>query len=212
MPDSRRADAAPVKCRQCSRPLTQPVVCDFCHALNPAAAGKDYFSLLGLPRQFDLDTEVLRAKFVALSRHAHPDFHSGESDEVKELALQISSTVNDAYRTLRDPASRAAYLLELLGGHSSADDKSVPDGFLNTMMMLQEEIADAKAGGDQAGLDRLRQVLATQRDGLLKRIAGLFADCRQAVGCDAVRQPLLGELRQQINAVSYVRKLLSQVQ
>jgi molecular chaperone HscB len=213
MSDSSRADtAAPVKCRQCDRPLTQPLVCDFCHALNPIAAGKDYYSLLGLPRQFDVDVEQLRAKFVALSRHAHPDFHSGESAEVKELSLQMSSAINDAYRTLRDPASRAGYLLELLGGRSSAQDKSVPEGFLDTMMMLQEEIADAKAAGDQPQQARLRGVLLIQQEGLMKRIGSLFTQYQEAVGCEAVRRQLLDELRKQINAVSYVRKLLTQLE
>lgn len=135
---------APAKCRQCSRPIEDVAVCDYCHSLNPQAIALDYFALLGLPRQFKIDQEEIRRKFLALNRHAHPDFHANESAEVQELALRMSSAINDAYRTLYDPYERATYLLELLGGKSSADDKSVPDGFLGTMMMLQEELANAQ--------------------------------------------------------------------
>ena len=204
--------AAPAKCRQCSRPMDSLLVCDYCHTLSPAAAGADHFILLGLPVRFDVDEELLRRKYLLLSRHAHPDFHGGDDAEVQELHLRVSANLNDAYRTLRDPAGRAAYLLELLEGSSSAQDKSVPDGFLNTMMMMQEEIADAVSGGEKVELDRIRGVLRTQHDGLLKRIAGLFAEHAKAVGCEFVRKDLLGELRKQINAVSYVKKLLSQAE
>lgn len=203
----------PSKCRQCDKPMSSPVVCDFCHALYPrAAATEDYFTLLGLPRRFDLAPDELHRKFVALSRHAHPDFHDADSPEVQQLHLRVSAMVNDAYRTLKDPASRASYLLELLGGKSSADSKAVPEGFLGTMMMMQEEIEEARASGDEQELSCVQQVLKTQRDGLLKRIAGLFDEYQEAVGCEAVRNDLLDEVRRQVNAVSYVKKLLSLTQ
>jgi molecular chaperone HscB len=191
--------------------MSTPVVCDFCHSLNPTSAMTDYFALLGLPRRFDLEPADIRAKFLALSRHTHPDYHTGESADVQSLSLRLSAGINDAYRTLSDPPARAAYLLELLGGRSSADDKSVPDGFLPTMMMMQEELAEAKAAGDQAELSRLEGVLRTQHEGLMRRVAGLFDDYQRSLACQAVMTGLLGEIRQQLNAVSYVRKLLSQL-
>jgi molecular chaperone HscB len=203
------SQARPTKCGQCERPMSTPIVCDYCQALNPIPAATDYFALLGVPRRFDVDPQLLHRKFLALSRHSHPDFHTDDSPEVQVLSLRVSAAVNDAYRTLTDPARRAAYLLELLGGRSAVDDKAVPEGFLGTMMMMQEEIADAKAADRQDELDRVRGVLQTQNDGLIRRIAGLFEEHQQAVSCNAVRQDLLGEIRRQVNAVSYVRKLLS---
>jgi molecular chaperone HscB len=200
----------PAKCRQCSKPLSDVAVCDFCHSINPAAAGMDYFTLLGLPRQFELDEKVLHDRFLALSRAVHPDYHGSDAADAQMLSLQMSAAVNDAYRTLKSPALRAAYLLELVGGKSSAQDKSVPDGFLDTMMMMQEEVHDAKTAGRAGELDRLRGVLTTQHDGLMHRIAGLFGQLQDAAACDAIRNDLLGEIRQQLNAVSYVTKLLEQ--
>jgi molecular chaperone HscB len=202
----------PTKCRKCDKLMSTPLVCDYCKDVNPAAAVTDYFTLLGLPQRFDLDDGELHDKYVALSRYAHPDFHAADSPEVQQLHLRVSAALNDAYGTLKDPAGRAGYLLELLGGKSSAQDKSVPEGFLGTMMMMQEEIADARAGGNSAGLERLRAVLQTQHDGLLRRIGSLFAELEQAVACEAMRADLLGEIRKHLNAVSYVKKLLSQAQ
>ena len=207
--DPTTGKSFPSKCAHCEKPMLKPPVCDFCNSLNPIPALMDHFTLLGLPRQFGISEEELHRKFIALNRHAHPDFHGGESPEVQELSLRVSAAVNDAYRTLKDAATRAGYLLELLGGKSSAQDKSVPDGFLGTMMMMQEEIADAKSGGNTAELARLRSVLQTQHDGLLARIGKVFEEHQQAVACQAVTTDLLDEIRKQVNAVSYVRKLLS---
>ena len=205
------SQARPAKCARCDRPLDSVVVCDTCKALQPAPAASDYFSLLGLPVRYDLDPKQIQQRFVALNRHVHPDFHGDESPEVQRLSLQIAAAVNDAYRTLQDPAARAGYLLEILGGRSSAEDKSVPDGFLNSMMMLQEEIADARADGNEAELKRLATALSRQHEGLLRRIASLFAEFDEQVGCTGLSQQRLDEIRRQVNAVSYVRKLLSQL-
>jgi len=201
----------PVKCSHCHRPMQTPLFCDYCETLNPAVGVTDHFQLLGLPRRFDIDEQALHERYVALSRHAHPDFHSQDTPEVQGLSITVSSALNEAYRTLSDPVRRAGYLLELLGGPASSDDKSVPDGFLETMMMMQEDVAEATAGGDAGELARLREVLQTQQGGLMRRIAGLYAELVEAAGCEAVRQDTLGEIRRQLNAAAYVRKLLSQV-
>lgn len=202
--------AVPAKCAQCNAVIQGTAVCDYCKSLNPAATMMDHFSLLGLPRTYDLDPDELRRKYLALSRHAHPDYHVGESGEVQTLHLQVSAALNEAYRTLKDPASRASSLLELMGGKSLAEDKSVPEGFLETMMMMQEEVNEAREDDDRAELDRLRGVLRDQRDGLVRRVSELFGQYRQALTCNAVTNDLLDELRKKVNAISYVTKLLAQ--
>lgn len=204
-------EAKPAKCTHCNKPMQKPLVCDFCHSLNPTPSVTDYFTLLGLERKFQLADDELHKKFIAASRYVHPDFHGSAPEESQELALRLSAAINDAYRTLKDPATRAAYLLELLGGKSSADDKSVPEDFLDTTMMMQEELADAKADNNTAVLDRLRGVLSNQQAGLLSRIANLFGEYQEGAVCAAVRNDLLDEIRKSLNAVSYVKKLLMQL-
>lgn len=203
--------ALPAKCVHCSRPLGTPFFCDYCETLNPVSGVADYFQLFGLPRRYEIDEKALHGSYIALSRHAHPDYHVDDAAEVRSLSMSVSAAVNEAYRTLADPVRRASYLLELLGGAPSAADKSVPDGFLETMMMMQEELQDARTAGDARELARLGKVLRTQQEGLMKRVAGLYAELDEAVSCEATRQDLLHQIRKQLNAVAYVRKLLSQV-
>jgi molecular chaperone HscB len=200
----------PSKCTGCNAVVKDTLVCDYCKALNPAAVMMDHFRLLGVPEAYDLDPDELRRKYLALSRHAHPDFHAQEAQEVQQLHLQVATALNEAYQTLLDPASRAAYLLERLGGRSMAEDKSVPNGFLGTMMMMQEELQEALGAGKREEIERLTHVLQTQHDGLIRRISELFRQHQEAVACRAVTTDLLDEIRKQVNAVSYVKKLLSQ--
>ena len=209
--DPDRHPARPTKCSSCESAIGDTPVCDYCHTLNPAAAMMDFFTLLGLPMHYEIDVVDLRKKYLALSRHAHPDYHTDDSPEVQTLHLQVSSSLNQAYRTLLDPAARAGYLLELLGGKSTAQDKSVPSGFLETMMMMQEEVQEAVESDNGPQRQRLAAVLQTQHDGLVCRMAELFASYQQAVACRAVTTGLLREIRQQVNAAAYVKKLITQV-
>ncbi len=60
------------------------------------------------PIVLSLDTKVLEARFHELSKRHHPD-RIGNSLEI----LEKSAAINGAYRCLRDPWSRATYILKL---------------------------------------------------------------------------------------------------
>ena len=75
----------------------------------------DFFALFGLPRHLHLDTKGLEQTFYAQSRRLHPDRFAARPAAEQATALERSSALNDAYRTLRDPIHRTEYLLELEG-------------------------------------------------------------------------------------------------
>ncbi len=88
--------------------------CQQCGKVQPPAP-VDYFTFFGLPYKLNLDTAVLEREVYALSRHLHPDINATRTPEEQEWSLQQSSSLNDAYRTLKDPISRTEYLLRLQG-------------------------------------------------------------------------------------------------
>lgn len=200
----------PTKCVSCHRDMDSPAVCDYCHTLYPVSGEVDYFRLLGVPQRYDLDGQTLRSKYLSLNRQAHPDFHTAESQESRDLSLDVASSLNNAYRTLAEPVSRAEYLMQLLGGKSSAEDKSAPEGFLGEVMLLREEIDEARAGGDAAALEQLARTLKKRLGGMMDRLAAMFAEYQDSVACEAARQDELARIRRQLNAISYVRRLLEQ--
>ena len=176
----------------------------------------------GAIKLYKVDMSIAKRSYP----ESYPTFNAFFTRGLKPDARPVSDGVGDIVSPVDGAVSQAGdivdgrifqakgqdfSLLELLGGKGSAQDKTVPDGFLETMMMMQEELADAKADNDRNELDRLRGVLVTQHDGLMKRIARIFEDHQQSLGCEAVRKGLLDEIRKQLNAVSYVRKLQSQL-
>jgi molecular chaperone HscB len=196
--------SAPAKCRQCKQDAGSFVVCQHCRALYDAE-GVDHFALLGLPRTYDLDAEKLRSAFLLLSRQVHPDYFAGKDSDANGLALRNSARLNRAYRTLKDSFDRAEYLLELAGGHSSSNDRSVAPELLAEVMEIREQAETAKQGGDQTTLVDLRDQVLEMRGQIEARIAYL---ARRAAEPD-VDTKVLGELRRQLNAARYISNLLS---
>jgi len=195
----------PLSCPICSR-LQQPQADTDWYALARHVQTADAFELFGLPRDFDLDPSELRARFLSISRNIHPDILTAHDSQLQPAALQLSSDINRAYERLRDPIQRAGYILEISGGKTAAEDKRVPQEILNQSLMLREEIEEARAAGDTAVLDAIRESVAAQRTALETRIAEL--------GRNLIREPgdaLRDELRLQLNAIKYVVNLLAQL-
>lgn len=108
-----------------------------------ASFPKDYFALFGLTPRFELDVAVLREVYRTLQAQAHPDRHVQASDQQRRLAVQWATFINEAYNTLRDPVSRARYLLQLRGSAGYDEAQTVKDpAFLMEQMELRERLQD----------------------------------------------------------------------
>ena len=67
----------------------------------------DHFARLGLPAALDLDAASLDRAYFALQRQWHPDRFVSRPPEDRARASAEAASVNEAYRTLKDPLSRA---------------------------------------------------------------------------------------------------------
>jgi len=191
---------SPAKCRVCDRPMNTPLVCDGCHRLYPAE-GLNHFELFGLAPCFDLDLGLLRQRYLHVCRRTHPDQQAGGDPS---RALLLSAQLNEAFRVLSDPQLRADYLLELCGGPSAAADKAVSPEVLSATLRLREEIADAKAGGDAAALERCRAEVQRRVAEALEQAA---ADARRLPGSAEDR----ARLRATLNALKYYQRLRAEL-
>lgn len=86
-----------------------------------------YFSLFSLPRHLNVDLDLLEKAFYAQSRRLHPDRFASRSPDEQAEALERSSALNDAYRTLRDPVARTEYLLGLEGVQLEEQSRQATD-------------------------------------------------------------------------------------
>ena len=115
---------------------------------------RNHFELFGLEPRFRFDTAVLDHAYRALQTDIHPDRHAAGSDEQQRVALQSSARVNEAYRTLKDPVSRAEYLLSL-HGITDDGDRALSVEFLEQQLERREQASDAVEAEDVPALDAL---------------------------------------------------------
>lgn len=124
----------------------------------------DDFELFGLQRRFALDPLQLDARWRALQAEVHPDRFASDGAASQRVAMQWAVRVNEAYRRLKDPLARAAYLCELAGeAVGGSDNTAMPQPFLMQQMQWREALADAK---DPAAVEALAREVAAQERAL----------------------------------------------
>jgi molecular chaperone HscB len=170
--------------------------------LPALSAEADWFQLLQLPARFDLAEDEIRSAYRRLASQTHPDRFGGASQELICRATRLSAAVNDAYRTLQDPVSRASYLLQLHGGPGPDEVRDVPGDLLMEVMELREQIEEAAEQKDNAGIDRHRQTVEARRGAALERMKTL---ARSIENADEQQRK---ELRMVLNAIRYYDNLL----
>jgi molecular chaperone HscB len=144
------------------------------------------FVLFGLHERFALDRADLDARWRRLQASAHPDKFAADGAVAQRVAMQWSVRINEAYRRLREPLPRAAYLCELRGAPIEAhSNTAMPADFLMQQMAWREALADADGEDELVQLDA--EVRTTERDLLSQLEALLDQQNAPAVAAERVR-------------------------
>jgi molecular chaperone HscB len=102
------------------------------------------FALFGLPERFALDPAALDARWKQLQAAAHPDRFATDTAAAQRVAMQWAIRINEAYRRLKDPLARAAYLCTLHGVDLQAENNTaMPAAFLMQQMAWRDELSEA---------------------------------------------------------------------
>jgi molecular chaperone HscB len=153
----------------------------------------DDFTLFGLPTRFALDAAVLDQRWRALQAEVHPDRFVSEGAAAQRVAMQWAVRVNEAYRRLKDPLQRAAYLCELRGVPIDAEkNTAMPPAFLMQQMSWREALDEAAGLAAVEGLDAQ---MAAHEAGLVGEL-GQLLDVHQDTAAAA----------QQVRALMFVRR------
>jgi molecular chaperone HscB len=151
------------------------------------------FELLGVPALFALDEQELEKRHRELSRALHPDRYAGRSSSERREALSRAISVNEAFRKLRDPLSRAEALLSQLGREVSEGNQPKPEpALLMRVMEQREELSLARRAGDRARVEGLAASAASAAEESTERMADAFSE--DPIPVEEVLK-LLGELR-----------------
>ncbi|WP_049973795.1 zinc ribbon domain-containing protein [Azospirillum sp. B4] len=101
-------------CWACGKPVSgRALFCHNCGAIQPPA-DLDAFARLNLERRFDVERAVLDRQRAGFARILDPERLKSRGAQEKALAERYRQAVEQAYVTLRDPAARARYLLDLV--------------------------------------------------------------------------------------------------
>jgi molecular chaperone HscB len=196
--------------------------CPQCTKILPLPRRADFFSFLGVPRKLNLDGSVLEERFRTLSRQFHPDYFYNATPAERRASLERSSYLNDAYRTLKQPAGRIEYLLKLEGlapDNPTEASRKVPPALLEEVFALNEEldeIREARAGGAppeawRSRLERARQPIEAKRAEHEAQLQDL-ANRWDAGTADGDRRAILEALRDRFLERNYIANLLASIE
>ena len=148
-----------------------------------------YFTLFQLEPQFDIDTDSLEQNYRTLAARFHPDRFASASAFEQKQAVMMSSTVNEAYRTLKNPTDRAAYLLRQQGIDADAPEHtSFAPEFLMQQMEWRETLAEARGGQDQTALTALDKEISGAQQELWRDLREAFRRQQYEDAAQLVRQ------------------------
>lgn len=167
-------------------------------------ADPDPFAALGLPVRFDVEPAALEARFRERSREVHPDRFVGAAAAERARALVATRALNDAYQVLRRPARRAEAVLARHGVVIS-DREQLDPAFLLEILELREELAQARAAGALAEVERLAGLMRGRQRALLDGLAPQFA--RLGAGADGA---VLAAIKRDLITLRYVDRYLDE--
>lgn len=158
---------------------------------------KNYFELLDVPVQFTIDLNQLAENYRTVQKEVHPDRFSDGTEQEQRVAVQYSSLINEAYRVLKVPLTRAGYLLEIKGVELEQGSHTINDpAFLMEQMELREELEALQSSKDTDAEDKLFDFV-DDLDKKIKTITKNFADILDNVKYDKLTDE--GQIEQAIN-------------
>ena len=169
----------------------------------------NYFDVFGLPKRLNLDLKQLERTFHELSRKYHPDYFTAAAADDRLRALQMTATLNDAYRTLRHPVRRVEYLVEIEG--FKPDGSKVPQSFLMEIFEINEQLEEVKAGrASKEQVANLRREIEERALAFESQLqaAAVEWDRLETSGTDEEQQKQqLSRLTEILSESSYIRNL-----
>jgi molecular chaperone HscB len=201
-----------IECLSCGRRQEPSLICADCG--TPLAAPLDCFAALGLPRKLTIDLAELERRYHELSRKIHPDRFASKGPKVRDASLRATATLTRSYRTLRDPAARGLYWLELNGEKLAENNKRVPPEIAELVFDVQEQLAEMQLDSDPEAVHERATEISARRvelqfkmDEMLASLDRNFAKWDQSADGKARTT----ELKTILSNIAYLRTLIRDV-
>lgn len=151
---------------------------------------QNHFQLFGLPQRYRIDSALFERQFHALQAQVHPDNFTHMPEAERRVSMQWATRVNEAYQTLRNPLSRARYLLALHGVDTQEEtNTAMPADFLMKQIEWREAVEEARRAAGLNQLSRMEIRLRQEMTALREQLAVTIDDvCNYALAAEIVRK------------------------
>ncbi|CDU17602.1 chaperone, putative [Plasmodium yoelii] len=147
---SNRTKIKKVKCYSCNCDINietlVPLCCQSCKALISVDVFKifNFFELFDIEPTYDIDKNILKKKFNDIQKIYHPDRNSQNPE--MEKVNEVSSYINNAYKTLLNDIDRAIYIMDKKYNYKIHEEENLEDEqFLFEIVEINEEINNPDA-------------------------------------------------------------------
>jgi molecular chaperone HscB len=201
------------RCPHCGQQTEAQEFCEQCGRILPILPGQSYFAKLGYPTEtLNLDLSDLDTRFFALSKKFHPDRFASKTPEEVQLSHDWSSEINNAYRTLKDPVSRAKYIVERELGSFEEKSAKVPMEMAELFFELHDVLDIIRDSDGNPPADAVKQAEEARAD-LQKKVRYLEASLQSKFTEYDFRheKATLAEIKEILSERSYIKSFLREM-
>lgn len=202
-----------IQCPHCAEEVRAVEFCPRCGRILPVPESESYFEVLGYDRESPvINLADLEKRFFELSKKFHPDRFASKSALESQISHDRSSAINNAYRALKDPITRAKYFVEKELGSIEEKSASVPPDMADLFFEIQDVLDTIRESDGHPAENAVKEVQRAEAEliqkvsDLEKRLESMFS------GYDASPdRKKIEEIKQILSERSYIKSFLRQV-
>lgn len=146
-----------------------------------------------MEEKFAVDITNLKQIYLDLQKQFHPDYFVIDKQATeftdKNLIVAVSAHINNAFKTLQNPLSRAILLLKLNNiEYNLAHDTSISEDFLIEQMEIHEEINKATLTNNLNALENIEQQIKIKKNSIIDNITMAFNHIDISLNYEKIKQ------------------------
>jgi molecular chaperone HscB len=190
-----------------------PEFCPFCSRILPVGGDRSPYQVLGYEKEnLNIDTEDLEKRLFELSKKFHPDRFAGKSAEEIQFSHDHSSAINNAYRILKNPISRAKYAVERELGSIEEKSASVPVDMADLFFEVHDHLDTIQESNGNPPADALKAVEQAETE-LREKVRALEKDLKEKFDRydEKPEREWIEQMKEILSHRSYIQSFLRQI-
>ena len=203
-----------MNCPHCLHAITgTPEFCSYCGRILPELANRSPYQVLGYEKeQLNVDLQKLEKRFFELSKKFHPDRFARKSAEEIQFSHDHSSAINNAYRTLKNPISRAKYAVERELGSIEEKSASVPADMADLFFEVHDHLDTIREADGNPPADAWKAVQDAETE-LREKVRALETELKEKFNRydEQPGREFIEQMKEILSHRSYIQSFLRQI-